>query len=48
MVEGRIDEYARIIPGSRFDSNSFMDQAAMRKVFIGNGNRYRVEVTAVQ
>ena len=39
MVESRIDEDARVIPGPRLDANGFMDQAAFSKVFIGNGNR---------
>ena len=41
VVECRIDEDACVIPGSRFDPNGFMNQAALRKVFIGDGNRYR-------
>ena len=48
VVEGRIDEYARVIPGSRFDTNGFMDETTLRKVFVGDGNRYMIEVTATQ
>lgn len=39
VVESRIDEDARVVPGPRFNSNCFMDQATLREVFVGNGNR---------
>lgn len=40
VVESRINEDARVIPCSRFDSDGFVDQTTLRKVFIGNGNGY--------
>ena len=44
VVESRIDEDACVIPCSRFDSNGFMNQTALRKVFIGDGNGYKDQV----
>lgn len=38
MVERRVDEYSRIIPGSRLDTNGFVNEAVLREVLVRNGD----------
>lgn len=36
MIKGRVNEYARVVPGARLDSNSFMDQRTLGENLVGN------------
>ena len=36
MIKGRVNEYARVIPCARLDTNGFMDQRTLGENLVGN------------
>lgn len=39
VIEGGVDEHARVIPCTRLDADSFVDERVMREILVRDGDR---------